>query len=679
MSRHAIAILITLVVLAAWPSSPVVAQSASVVVDGRIVAFDQPPAIIGGRLLIPLRGVFERLGARVEWHPEPGIVVARRGPTTIVLQPGNRIARVDGRALTLDVPAVIMNGRTLVPLRFVGEAIGARVEWESASRVVYVTSPSQAGPPGPQGPPAPPYVPPVAPPVAPPVITPAPVYPPPPAPPVTLDGTVARVEPYAAPARLHVISQGALYIIQARADTAIFLTEVGTGRGGGAALEQIRRGDFVRVTVDPQGHALSIRASYREFVGRLDRLIDRRLILADGQILNLAEEVLFILDGRQVARELLRQGMTVTLRMNPQTNQVWEVHAQAPPAAVPPIIPAPIPLRIEAVELNTTGPFGAGTTLIVTMRGTPGGEALLDIGRMVIGLRMQEGAAGRYSGSYTIQPGESAQAQITVRLRLGGVETSRAIGYVTIDGLAPAFTRREPDPNAVVATAQPTISAHFTDRGPSGVNPDTVRIWVNGQEVRRTAATGTSVTYVPSTPLPAGRTRVQVSLMDLAGNEATTTWTFVVSPPTPVVAPTSVASPPVIRPTPAPATPTPAPPVTSPTPPRAPAVPPPAVTSPKPGDAIASPLVIRGTAPAGSKVQVTIEYESPTRSGPSGTIGPLTATVAQNGAWEVRVRLPDGLREGRLTITAMTLGPGDLRSDRVRVVIVWPQRDPERP
>jgi hypothetical protein len=78
-------------------------------------------------------------------------------------------------------------------------------------------------------------------------------------------------------------------------------------------------------------------------------------------------------------------------------------------------------------------------------------------------------------------------------------------------------------------------------------------------------------------------------------------------------------------------------------------------------------------------VQVTIEYESQARNGPRGTIGPLTANVAQDGSWEVKVGLPDRLGEGRLVITAVTIA-GTLRSEpaRVTIVIVIPQRDPEK-
>src|SRR5687768_11564544 len=119
-----------LVVLVTLMPSRASAQGITVEVDGAVVAFDQPPIVIGGRLLIPLRGVFERLGADVEWRPESQLVVAQRGPTTIVLQPGVTSARVNGQPVSLDVPAMIVRGRTLVPLRFVGEALGASVDWD---------------------------------------------------------------------------------------------------------------------------------------------------------------------------------------------------------------------------------------------------------------------------------------------------------------------------------------------------------------------------------------------------------------------------------------------------------------------------------------------------------------------------------------------------------------------
>jgi hypothetical protein len=286
-------------------------------------------------------------------------------------------------------------------------------------------------------------------------------------------------------------------------------------------------------------------------------------------------------------------------------------------------------------------PFGVGATLTVTMRGTPA-VSLLDLRQTATSLckRISRTVHGRLHRAIR----EAVRAQVVVRLRLGGVETSRAIGAIVIDGVPPVFTSAQPEPNSTVTSAQPTIIAGFADRGPAGIKTDSVRLWLDGREERRAAVGASSVSYVPPVPLSTGRHRVQVVVADLAGNEASTTWTFVVSPPPPVVvAPTSVTPPSIVRPTP-----TLVPPVASPTLRSSPApgvatpgVAPPVISSPKPGDAIASTLPIRGTGIPGTRVQVTIEYESQARNGPRGTIGPLTANVAQDGSWDLQVRLPD--------------------------------------
>lgn len=333
VKQGAVVVLLAALFLGAGPGRPAVAQAVSVVVDGRIVAFDQPPAVIGGRLLIPLRGVFERLGARVLWQPESRQVVARRGPTTILLQPGNRYAWVNGRAVTLDAPPLVLQGRVLVPLWFVSEALGADVDWDAATRTVSVTS-SRPGalPPRPLPQPEPP------PPAPAPAATPEPIDPPiripPPQPvPTVIEGTVARVDAHTVPPRLHVRTTATISSVVVRPETAIFVTETSTGRSGAAALDQIRRGDQVRVTLDAHLQAMMISASHREVIGRLEGVSARLIALAGGQGFRLAEEVLFLLDGREVTRDALRRGMELTLRMHPQTGEVWEVRARARPGS----------------------------------------------------------------------------------------------------------------------------------------------------------------------------------------------------------------------------------------------------------------------------------------------------------------------------------------------------------
>ncbi|HEU5168933.1 MAG TPA: copper amine oxidase N-terminal domain-containing protein, partial [Gemmatimonadales bacterium] len=121
MSRLALALILALAVTIV-PAAPAQAQTVRVIVDGSPVFFDQPPAIIGGRTLIPLRGVFEQMGATVQWNPVNDSVFATRGTTQVQLTIGSRIGYMNGRQVMLDVPPMIINGRTLVPLRFISES-----------------------------------------------------------------------------------------------------------------------------------------------------------------------------------------------------------------------------------------------------------------------------------------------------------------------------------------------------------------------------------------------------------------------------------------------------------------------------------------------------------------------------------------------------------------------------
>ncbi len=703
MSRQLLSILMSSIVLtstlSAGPPILAAAQPVTVTVDGNLVVFDQPPVMVGGRVLIPMRGVFQRLGARVEWVDSAQQVIARRGSTVVVLQPGVRSALVDGRTIVLDVPALIMGGRTLVPLRFVGQALGARVDWNDASRIVSVSSASgQALSVPPVQAPAPPPVAPQAP-VAPPG---PPLYvqtPPPAGPPIRqVEGTVVRVDMQSVPPRLFGRTDGNVWSTTLTSATAIFMTEVTTGRGGSVGLDQIRRGDFVRVTEYPPGQATEIRASYRELAGRLDGWATRALYLTSGQALRLAEEPLFILDGQVVNRDLLRQGMDVTMRLNPQTNEVWEVRVLT--AVVPPPVRPGFP-RIDRVSLNTTGPLGVGATLVVTMHGTPDGRAWFDITRLVDGIRMEEGPDGRYVGRYTVRSGEVAKrADVIVRLRARGAEATRAVDGVMVDGLSPEFTRRAPEPNSTVRTSRPSIIVGFADRGPAGIQPGSLHVWVNGEEARMTAVSERAASFDPPAPLSSGRVKVLARIADAAGNEASTSWTFNVefAGPTPF--------PPDIRPTPVPTTapvgpppggirPTPLPPDIRPTPlpTTAPVVPippggvrpsptpvaVPVITEPKPGYPVRSPLVIRGTGLAGHQVQVTVEYQFQGQTAVA-SIGPMTTMVTGSGTWEVRVPLPSPIAEaGRITITAVAVAPGGGRSDPARIVLTWSEREFGRP
>lgn len=116
-----------------------VAQDISVQVNGDRVNFrGTEPQYRDGRVFVPLRGVFEEMGATVNWRPASRTVIARRGERDVRLRIGERTASVDGQPITMDVPAMIIDGATMVPIRFLSESLGAEVSWNSSQRLVMI-------------------------------------------------------------------------------------------------------------------------------------------------------------------------------------------------------------------------------------------------------------------------------------------------------------------------------------------------------------------------------------------------------------------------------------------------------------------------------------------------------------------------------------------------------------
>lgn len=101
--------------------------------------FDVPPVIQNNRLLVPLRMIFEKLGAQVEWDGVTRTITATKADTVLQLRVGDKFAQVNGRWIEIDVPAKIISGRTLIPLRFISEALGANVQWNQNLQLATIT------------------------------------------------------------------------------------------------------------------------------------------------------------------------------------------------------------------------------------------------------------------------------------------------------------------------------------------------------------------------------------------------------------------------------------------------------------------------------------------------------------------------------------------------------------
>lgn len=106
--------------------------------DGKKVVCDVPPCIVENRTLIPARALFEELGAEVSWNEKKRVVTIDYDGTEIVLPIDSTKVTVGGEKKELDVPAMIVKDRTMIPVRFVAEHFGFTVEWNESTYTVNV-------------------------------------------------------------------------------------------------------------------------------------------------------------------------------------------------------------------------------------------------------------------------------------------------------------------------------------------------------------------------------------------------------------------------------------------------------------------------------------------------------------------------------------------------------------
>lgn len=120
------------------PNNP--ARAVTVFLDGKQVSFEVAPVIENGRTLVPLRAIFEAMGAIVSWDDKTRTVTATKGSDYVVLPLNSTSPNVNGEEYALEVPAKIVKGRTLAPLRFVAEAFGGQVEWDQSNLKVAIST-----------------------------------------------------------------------------------------------------------------------------------------------------------------------------------------------------------------------------------------------------------------------------------------------------------------------------------------------------------------------------------------------------------------------------------------------------------------------------------------------------------------------------------------------------------
>lgn len=145
MTKKIIALLIAAVMI--FSAVSVFAEEfVTVKLDGEELQFEVPAQIIDDRTMVPMRDIFEKLGAKVDWDEEHQGIMAFAGHKIITMMIGqNKMFVADFTTgveteLYLDVPPMLVNDKTLVPLRAVSESLGVKVDWSEALQTVYLSS-----------------------------------------------------------------------------------------------------------------------------------------------------------------------------------------------------------------------------------------------------------------------------------------------------------------------------------------------------------------------------------------------------------------------------------------------------------------------------------------------------------------------------------------------------------
>ena len=517
------------------------ASNATVAVDGRAIAFpDQPPVNAGGRLLVPLRAIFEALGATVDYSN--GTIRARRGATNLELSLGSDQAIIDGQRRTLDVPAQAVFGRTLVPLRFVGEAFGAKVSYDPVTQAVAIASPPVPGgdaiPTTNPGQPA----------------NPGPGYNVPGG--TSLAGTVTSVN---APNTITLNIDNQIRIFPL-APGAIALTQISIASSASATplrqpargvdLGSLSAGDSVRLNLDATGRVTQVITAATVVVARVQYAAGNTIVLDDDRdtTLTLNNDLKFVdANGKASATAALRPGQDVALFVSRENRQIYRVSAYPPDYTLGNIgtgTPDPIPggglpantaPQIQLVQHNATAPLRAGSRLDVTVRATTGQRLSFSLGTKIQNIPLYESPQqpGVYNGSYTVKQGDDVlDARILAKLTAANnfEDTAQSVESVTIDTIAPRVFGTFPANGATVSVSQPNIVVFADDIGGSGLGAANMEITNGGQKfpVAATLAPPTSINAVAPRAL-AGRVDVRATITDKAGNAAVSSFSFTVT------------------------------------------------------------------------------------------------------------------------------------------------------
>lgn len=140
MKKLILTVVITVLTLSAMMCIAHADGDISVYYNAAEISFDVKPQIINGRTMVPIRAIFEKMGAYVAWDQATSTATCTKGDTVVKMTVNSNVMYINGEAVTMDVSPVVIDGRTLAPARYVAEAFGATVQWSQKNSSVVICS-----------------------------------------------------------------------------------------------------------------------------------------------------------------------------------------------------------------------------------------------------------------------------------------------------------------------------------------------------------------------------------------------------------------------------------------------------------------------------------------------------------------------------------------------------------
>ncbi|HEY3328836.1 MAG TPA: stalk domain-containing protein [Capsulimonadaceae bacterium] len=503
-------------VLAATAPAAFAQAPISVVINDKPMVFaDAQPMEMNGSVLVPLRGVFEQLGASVQYNGMTRTIEAVRGSTDVILRLGQDTAYINNAAQPLTQAPIVSGSSTMVPLRFVAQAFGATVNWVAASRTVVINTAGSTSTP------------------------------------ITADkggnisGQIVNVTTSALEPQIVVRSEGRRIVVPIAGNTLILLQK-GKEPASEVSISQLLPGDTVQVSRDAAGGPASvIRANYNEVRGpvkSVGKLLSGSHVLTLGSpgedsTLEIVANAPITADGRAVSWGDIHVRDIVAVRVDTANSVGYAVNVLTNAASVPQPTPAPDPekpVTINSIRVDGNGPLKGAENLRVVIRGTEGGRATFAVPGIVDSVPMTETSPGVYQGNYPVPQGVNINGGAVLgRLttRGGGQPVLIQAGQtVTIDSKPPVVSNEIPSSTGEVSNGRPRISATLDDGSGSGIDPNASKVFLDGRDVTNDAIIQPHfVTYQSNSVLSDGDHRVRLLIVDAVGNATSRDWTFTVA------------------------------------------------------------------------------------------------------------------------------------------------------